>query len=319
MIEQIAYIEKDGGAVIVRCYGEGRSGDLPARIGDLPVIGLADHCFAPQQSGRIPAWQLKWWKDTQQVYPEMCAEGIEEIALPETLVEIGNYAFYGCDQLKRLYVPAHFARLGSGVFVAANHLETIYFATEEGQLNPPCMKEVLSELTYEIEAVLTDEQGQERMRLTYPEYYEDSIENTPARIIEMRFEGTGFRYRQCFEKRTLDLGRYDDLFYTASVQEYPPTVRRLVRNRLMTPVLLKEEAKQEYIAYLQKEGRAVADEVIRDGMTDVLDMLIREHYFTPELLKIWTDRAAEADQPYMTGRLLELERTMRPARQRYEL
>ena len=59
MLEKIEYIEKNGKAVIYRCYGEGSVVELPSVLRGLPVTELADHCFAGEASVRYKKFQLK--------------------------------------------------------------------------------------------------------------------------------------------------------------------------------------------------------------------------------------------------------------------
>ena len=70
---------------------------------------------------------------------------------------------------------------------------------------------VLSEFTQELEASLFFADGT-TLTLTFPEYYEESVENTPARITETHVHGCGHRYRYCFENTQLLFREYDSLF-----------------------------------------------------------------------------------------------------------
>ena len=69
---------------------------------------------------------------------------------------------------------------------------------------------------------------------------------------------TGFKYRQCFAGGRPDFARYDSLFYEAGVQEFPETVLPLIFDRLLYPMALKEEAKQQYLDYIREEPERFA-------------------------------------------------------------
>ena len=56
-------------------------------------------------------------------------------------------------------------------------------------------------------------------RLIFPEYFEDSVENTPARIVCIETHGCGHRYRYCFAGRVFQYRGYDELFPHVQVQE----------------------------------------------------------------------------------------------------
>ena len=183
---------------------------------------------------------------------------------------------------------------------------------------PVCLREILGEIDYEVLISAAAEgscrigphggnrgiweereqgqpergqQEQELWQLLFPGYYEDSIENTPARIIEIKFEGTGYAYRQCFREGHLDMAEYDKLFYLASVQENPSTAVRLALSRVAVPAGLEAKAREEYLQFLRREHAACADCVIASpDRIDYLIMLCRQKYFNRELLDYWEAR-----------------------------
>ncbi len=310
MIEQIEYYEKNGGAVICRCYGEGSFAELPSVLNGLLVTELADHCFAPEGSVRLPQGGMRIWQArpgaehcTQE--QAMCGSSLTQIVLPESLQAIGDYAFYNCYALEELYIPAGVNRLGRGVFVAANHIRRLRFGCDEKR-QPMSMRDVIGEVTYEVEVIWEMPDGRISRRLIYPEYYEDSVENTPARIIVVAYEGTGYKYRQCFRGQEPDMARYDALFYTASVQEYPPTVLHMALARLETPVDLSEEAKEAYLTYLKKEAGAAARYVLQEGSISLLKQLGEEGYFEETVLQCWLDVAARLGEAEAAAYLMDL-------------
>ncbi len=344
MIEKAAYYKKGSGAVLVRCFGEGAFVDVPAFVDGLPVTELADHCFAPDMSTRVPKDRLylteNFSEDAEQVEPReenperepsnarkstfipadrekmaaltaLCGETVKEIVLPDTLEEIGAYAFYNCYYLEKLYLPAGVKRLGSGAFVAVNHLTELRFGADADRIVPTCMRDVLGEITHETEVSVEQSDGSIGLRLTFPEYYEEAIENTPARLINFAIDGTGFRYRQCFTAAgEIDLPRYDTIIETASIQEYPPTVLKLVLNRLLTPVDLTQTAKEAYLAYLRKECDAAARRVLAEDRLDMLQALIHAGYFAGEeqVRSVWLDIAAMLQKAEAVTLLMDLKR-----------
>ncbi len=67
--------------------------------------------------------------------------------------------------------------------------------------NKSCLKEILTEIRYQIIATLRY-QGTET-KILFPEYYADAVENTPARIVETHYYGSGGEYRECFYQQEL--------------------------------------------------------------------------------------------------------------------
>ena len=49
--------------------------------------------------------------------------------------------------------------------------------------------------------------SEERAKLIFPEHYEEAVENTPARIVETHYHGSGGDYRQCFYGQGIKLQR----------------------------------------------------------------------------------------------------------------
>ena len=280
MLEAVVYIRKEDGVMICRCCGEGGYLELPEAVDSLPVISLADHVFAREASVRLKKEKkLVALRDPgsgqfvrageadsadMEGYlaslPAMAGEVLHEIALPVSLQSVGAYAFYGCRSLHRLSIPVTLKELGSGAFVACNHLRQIIFVAAGNETGEDsCMRNIIGDVSYEIEVIVKDRSGNEVYRLVFPEYYEESIENTPARIFIMRYEGTGYKYRQCFECGKPDLERYDALFREAVFQEYPDTVMRLAADRMLYPYMLGDAAANEMLGWM-KENRGFFDE-----------------------------------------------------------
>ena len=352
MIEKIAYIVKNNGAVICRCFGSGAFAEIPSEVDGLPVVELADHCFAPEPSVRIPRHQLLYavrdgdqytaqngssqpggsmgpagreQTDSADYCEPLCGDRLREIFLPDGLRAVGDYAFYSCMSLHKIRFPASITRMGGGAFVACNHLQSVVFQTEElpdteGEaFSSGCLKAVITDISYEIEADLTDRGGNMFCALLFPEYYEDSKENTPARIIEIKYEGTGYKYRQSFRGKEINLPQYDSLFYLASVQELPPTVLRLALLRLRTPVQMTAEAREEYLSYLRDHEGEAAEYVLDEANMDLLPVLCDSGFFTAEILEHFILKAGEHEKAAAVSLLLDYRRKHFPVkRKKYE-
>ncbi|MDO5346655.1 MAG: leucine-rich repeat protein, partial [Lachnospiraceae bacterium] len=242
-------------------------------------------------------------------FPALGGKELQEIFLPSRLEGIGDYAFYGCLNLKRLHLPASLKRLGGGVFVACNHIRQLFFMVGAESETPFCMKDVLAELSYEVEVILEDRRGKIAARLVYPEYYEESKENTPARIIEIIFHGTGYKYRQCFQGRCMDYHQYDALFYLASVQEFPPTVIRMAVDRLETPAELSPAARDQYLAWLRKEYRTAAGWLFEQNRPELLRMLGDYGYYSEEILNYFLEAASRQGDAVTVSYLMDYRRS----------
>ena len=213
---------------------------------------------------------------------------VEEIHLPPYVRKIGAYGFYECEQLKRIYCYSRVLDLGAGLFAgvpAAEYLDITEFPGERS-----CLKEMLAELRqtlrvqlHQMEAVVPEEAGafsgnaaeEKKMpvsghtvdemeaRLIFPEYYEDSVENTPARIVSIETHGCGHRYRYCFAGRVFQYRGYDELFPHVQVQEKEELVMELALGRLMYPRELSEKFREHYLDYVREHWKTAGKLLIQ--------------------------------------------------------
>ena len=323
--------ERKNGIEICRCFGESSSVVIPEEIEGMPVYRLADHIFAREgpdledcfwaeeqyfSTGNEPSVRKIDMPEEMDSATEISTR-VKQITLPFSLREIGSYAFYGCEQLKRVSFPGSLQRLERGIFTACNHIEKVCFCSKgEEKETPLVLREILSELDYEVTVSLMDggKDRREYARLLYPGYYEDSIENTPARINEIKYEGTGFAYRQCFQRGKIDYQQYDSQFYLASVQETPRTAALLAFGRLSFPYLLSETHKEQYLSFL-KEQDDVCAQLVLDSEEDVelLMLLCRENFFSEDRFDVWLERCIRRGNARLSGILMEERRKRFPA------
>ena len=251
--------------------------------------------------------------------PALCGRRLRAVVLPDALAAIGNYAFYGCDNLKTVSFPASIRRIGSGLFNSCPALLVLVFrqavsaAPSAPPATPALLQEVLRTVNHEVEVRLQDPSGQDAVRLLFPEYYEEPKENTPARIIEIIWHGTGYQYRQCFLQRKLQYSQYDSLLPAADAQEMPQTLVRLCLDRLITPAELSRVHLESYVSCLRKQPDALWTFLLADQETDLTDwlrVLERSGYFTEERLDQMIDQASSAGRADASVYLMDLRRRM---------
>ena len=73
---------------------------LPAELFGLPVRKLAHHAFAPNR----PEPKGEQVRITCGPEGEWTNSNLRELRLPDTLVQAGDYAFYNCARLRKLYL-----------------------------------------------------------------------------------------------------------------------------------------------------------------------------------------------------------------------
>lgn len=199
---------------------------------------------------------------------------VEEIHLPPYVRKIGAYGFYECEQLKRIYCYSRVLDLGAGLFAGVPAVEYLDITEFPGERS--CLKEMLAELRQTLRVQIhalevetpeheksPSEKTQKEARLIFPEYYEDSVENTPARIVCIETHGCGHRYRYCFAGRVFQYRGYDELFPHVQVQEKEKLVTELALGRLLYPKELSEKCREQYQTYLKEHWKMAGQLLIQ--------------------------------------------------------
>lgn len=261
MEQKIHYKIKNDEAQIIRCHGNEEEIVLPSEVEGLPVTGIAPYAFSAQRRGA----------ETGEA--PICGSRLRSIELPPHLKSIGNYAFYDCRNLEEITITSPFhCQIGGGAFIGCSGLLEITVFTPEGK---SCLKDILDEVRHEVHVVFQHEKSGGRetyAKLYFPEYFEEAVENTPARILETHTHGSGCHYRQCFHEGRVDYKRYDSLFYLAAAQESCEFALLLAMDRLCCPFALTVNSGEVYTTYAGKHAAKLAELAAqrekkgRDGM-----------------------------------------------------
>ena len=233
-------------ARLVRCYGEERVWHVPETVDGYRIVEAAAYVFSAGM------WQEPFGSEDPIAGPPACGGMVEEIYFPETLKKIGRYAFYNCDHLRVLGLPGTCTDIGGGSFNGSRQfIRELHIDDKSGEKS--CLKELLSELSEQMRVYYSLD-GVFLGVLLFPYYYEEAIENTPARILERETHGVGHRYRYCFQNSHFVFREYDSdrLFYDLQVKERPRTVLELALWRLRWPYECRWEAVQQYEGYVRK-------------------------------------------------------------------
>lgn len=203
----------------------------------------------------------------------LAGSGVEEVWLPGGLRKIGAYGFYNCENLRRIHCSSRTTDLGTGLFAGAGGVGFVDICVFDGEKS--CLKELLSELRQTLRVRLRlCGQGEEESRgrgvflearLIFPEYYEESVENTPARILYIETHGCGHRYRYCFAGTQFQYQKYDELFPHAKVQEPEELVAEMALGRLQYPLGLAEKYRGMYQGYVAGHWRMAARLMMEAG------------------------------------------------------
>lgn len=150
---KIQYQKIENGLEILRIWQDSGIIKVPEQIEGIPVIRIAPYTFSlhkDEEEKNASVYQTETdEEDDRFAQPEeLCCGGmVREIHLPSTVQSIGNYAFYGCMNLKLFHGTDAIVRMGSGVFTGCR-LEKVEIDFMDG--NKSCLKEILTEIRYQI-------------------------------------------------------------------------------------------------------------------------------------------------------------------------
>ena len=179
--------------------------------------------------------------------------------MPDTIEKIGRYAFYNCRNLKRLKFSTDIRDIGAGAFTGCHQIEKMDVTVVPEKRS--CFRELLIEIGEEQEVMYHCPDGD--AKLIFPEYFEEAVENTPARILVTKTHGSGMWYRNCIVKNELQFDQYDKRFAWAVENEQEEVVVALAFARLLYPYRLAEDAKEQYEGYLKSHVENVSEYLLK--------------------------------------------------------
>lgn len=309
------YYKKTGqGVQLVRMFSEETDIVVPGEIDNIPVVSIAPYAFSKYkvEDKDVLVYEEKNQESILGGEPsERCGDNITAVHLPGQVKEVGNYAFYGCRNLKLFHTTDRLTRMGSGVFTGCR-LEEVEIDFYESAKS--CLKEILTDIRYEIMATLKYPEG-ETAKVLFPEYYADAVENTPARIVETHYYGSGGDYRECFYRRELDFEKYDRMFILSQARDEALATANLAAARLLHPYRLSETSKEQYRSYIKEHMIMLAGKwikMIAENKTMsagepslVIEYCLREQLFTKESIEEAIAQAVQHGQAELAGRLME--------------
>ncbi|MBQ1492305.1 MAG: hypothetical protein IIZ39_10135 [Blautia sp.] len=155
------------------------------------------------------------------------------------------------------------ASIGAGAFTGCHHIKALSVSLLKGKAS--LLRDVLMEVAEEL--VVSLEMPEGKASLLFPAYFEEGVENTPARIIEHHTHGSGLLFRNCFVSRELQFLEYDKRFADARGEEGEELLLRLALGRLRFPLHLEKASKEAYEAYLGEHFEAALDLTARQRDT----------------------------------------------------
>lgn len=300
----------DGGARLIRLYGETPCPVLPAAVDGLPLTELGPYCFAPRQRERLlpPADALRRYTvpaaprgrydfgddtpaDPTQL-PRIAGKFLEQITLPDNLRLLGEACFYDCRALRQISMSSHLAVVSSDALTNTMALTRL---TVRAAPTEPCgVQRLLAALHSEIAVEYQTAAGMQTV-LWFPEYWED-ITEVPAHMLIPTFSGQGYHYRQCFTVAgAVDFKEYDAVLAQTGEGDEPATLAAMAFDRLRYPEQLTPAAADRYRAYLAAQGLLCVQRFLQTQDLDALRTLLGMELLSPDALRQGGDLARAAD------------------------
>lgn len=249
---------------------------VPAIIEDLPVRSIGKSAF----SGR---------------------EDLFSVELPATIDTLGRYVFYNCKNLRSISLHDGVEDYYDGVIKQCQSLSEITLHQERDSFS--VMKELLADndrrLTFTVEPI--------GLRLIFPAYVYDFVEDVEARVLHHKIEGSGYPYRECVTRKGVDLLAYDKLFSHVISDDYEAAIM-VALNRLRYPIELEDATKEQYAQYLEQNARVVLLKLIEQECDEEIRYLCEECLITKDALEDGLYEAADKKLSAITAILMEYQR-----------
>lgn len=275
MFQKFDYEVKNKEICIKEYVSAGTVVEIPERIEGYPVTEIAPYAFS--------------------------GKPVEEVIFPQTIKKIGRYAFYNCMELHRLEFSNHLTDLGAGAFTGCHKVREMKVTFTGSKKS--ILREFLVDLPEEQMLELCFEDG--TAKVLFPEYFEESIENTPARNLEVYTHGSGMLYRNCFVQKELDFNLYDNNFKLATGREFPETMFQLIFSRLLYPYHLMDKAAEKYKKFLKENLRKCAVWAAENSLEKEINYLADYCVETTEELDILIQAANRKHEIAMLSYLMD--------------
>ena len=256
---------------------------------------------------------------SDEEFPPLCGNFLEELTLPDPLRVIGSCAFYNCRRLRRLSAGAGELTVGSDVFLNCFALETLVIRATPEQATG--LFALVGSITEAVRALFWPaDEAAPRAGFWYPAYWED-IEETPAHILLHTFSGQGYHYRQCFLENRLLPAEYDAIFPQGHDADDANIMAMLCFERLRWPWSLSEPAAESYRAFLAANTGRVVARLLKAQDTEGLRALLALKVLDKAAFAEAAALAAKAENATAAALLAEAEHKQfaaQPKKKRYD-
>lgn len=309
------YRKMEYGIQILACRSLDHIAVIPEQIDGMPVVELGEYLFSEHRRETEPGIWSGGEELPEEELPELRGNRLTELYLPSTVKKIGKYACYNCERLERVSCYSTTLDWGAGAFTGCRGIRFLDLYVTEGEKS--CFQDMISELR---QTLYVTYYGKQEARLVFPEFYEEAVENTPARFLETHMHGCGHQYRYCFQQSEFQFQGYDSLFPYVQVQEREELVVDLALGRLRFPYGLTKGHEAMYLEYLQSHHVGAAAAAARKGDIEELGWLLGKLEYSHEDLAVVIAEAGKSGEAAVLSFLMEKQRGSEPPkRKRFQL
>lgn len=229
-------IHKDGHEYIEISGYEGQIADLvvPECIDGLPVEAIGNHAFSGRQD-------------------------LKSVTLPESIKTLYGFAFHNCKSLRKITLYDSLDDYYDGVCRQCDALEEIDITVNKNWFE--VIRNFLADSDKTLRFLIHIKDEGEAC-LTFPEYVYDFNENTMARTIQFSIAGSGYAYRECVDRRSINFAEYDKLFEKAVI-DGSEISENIAIGRLLYPYGLMPGYREKYEEFVRKNDKSIMTRLVR--------------------------------------------------------
>lgn len=314
---EIQYKIIDNEAVILSCSGYQGEVNLPAELNGCPVGGIGPYAFSEPSKGLEKGLKIYTANTREEIVPgsrklDLRGDNISIVHLPKSLKTIGKYAFYNCRNLKGIDLYGGHIEMENGAFMNCDNLSYFNLYSHPEELT--CLTPLLTEVQGEVNVYYRFSEN--IVWVLFPEFYEESIENTPARVFHYLIYGAGYRYRQCLNKGKLKLTDYDNVFLSPEIQTEKKTALKIAQGRLSYPYGLTKQARDNYLSYIRNNDMEAVHNLVEENKGKDLEFLMQFDIFSETTFEEALILAAKLGRADCLRILMEHKRLKYPPREK---
>ncbi|MBO4458473.1 MAG: leucine-rich repeat protein [Butyrivibrio sp.] len=251
---------------------------IPEKIDGIPVEAVGNHSFSSRND-------------------------ITHVSIPESVKILYGFAFHNCKNLKRISLYDSLTDYYDGVCRQCDNLTAIDVTVNNSWYEVVRNFLADSDRTLEFRLNIKTDLGYDEARLTFPEFVYDFNENTMARTIQFSIAGSGYAYRECVDRRSINYREYDRLFDKAEI-DAGPLPQNISVGRILFPKELAAGYRTAYETYITEHGESILKRLIDDNDEEeslkILKALLK--YKTNDGAAVLKDRDVDEAIAYAVGK-----------------